>query len=332
MELKVFETPGKEWDEFASQYTDLIFYQSIWSEVLRKGLGGQPLYYYLKEGSEIVAGLPAVLLRFKVFKILYASIPYGNLLGEKMFFFPLMELLEKEFQRRGIDQVRRVDSPFSEPHTLGGYTSILSKCSLLDLKRVDQEGIREGYKSDIRRAIRKAQKNGLSVKGATSPEEAKIFYRLYLASMERNRTGAKYPLQWFQALYDILIRQGKAEIRFAMKGDQYAAGVVLVHSPASIHYLHNGSDPTHLESRPNDLIVDDIIQRGVKVGKAILDFMGSDPGDFPLLRFKEKWGSQSQDIYTYVKNYHPFRCLLWETGKRWLGSRLGKGLLKIFRK
>jgi len=40
MELKVFESPGQEWDEFASRYTDLIFYQSVWSQVLKEGLGG----------------------------------------------------------------------------------------------------------------------------------------------------------------------------------------------------------------------------------------------------------------------------------------------------
>lgn len=55
MELKAFESPGKEWDEFASRYTDLIFYQSIWREVLRRGLGGQPPYFYLKEGGKVVA-------------------------------------------------------------------------------------------------------------------------------------------------------------------------------------------------------------------------------------------------------------------------------------
>ena len=40
MEIGVFESPGKEWDEFASRYTDLLFYQSSWSEILEKGLGG----------------------------------------------------------------------------------------------------------------------------------------------------------------------------------------------------------------------------------------------------------------------------------------------------
>jgi hypothetical protein len=332
MELKVFETPGREWDEFASRYTDLIFYQAAWSEVLRKGLGGQPLYFYLRGGGEIVAGLPGVLLNFMMFKIFYASIPYGNLIGENSYYPAFMELLEREFRKRGIDQVRITESPFSESYPQKDFKSILAKCSLLDLKRFDGGDVSEGYKGDIRRAVRKAQKNGLSIKGTTSPEEIKIFYRLYLSSMERNRTGAKYPFQWFLTLHDLLIRQGKADIRFAMKGEQYAAGVVLVYSSTSIHYFHNGSDPAQLENRPNDLIVDDMIREGVKEGKAMLDFMGSDPEDLNLLRFKEKWGSQSLDIHTYVKDYHPLRSAIWEMGKRWMASRLGGRVLRSFRK
>lgn len=101
MELKVFESPGKEWDEFASQYTDLIFYRSVWSKVLQKGLKGQPLYFYLKEGERIVAGLPGILLSFRIFRIFYASIPYGNVIGEKKYFVPFMDLLEKSLKEEG---------------------------------------------------------------------------------------------------------------------------------------------------------------------------------------------------------------------------------------
>ena len=115
MELKVLESPGAEWDRFASRYTDLIFYKSVWSEVLRKGLGGQPLYFCLREGGGIVAGLPGVLLDFKIFRVLYASIPYGNMIGEKSYFEPFAELLNREFPEMGIHQVRITDSPFSEP-------------------------------------------------------------------------------------------------------------------------------------------------------------------------------------------------------------------------
>ena len=122
------------------------------------------------------------------------------------------------------------------------------------------------------------------------------------------------------------------DILFAMKGEeQYAAGVVLVHSTTSYHYLHNGSVADHLGARPNDLTVDYIIRKGVKEGKTILDFMGSDSDDLSLIRFKEKWGSQSTDIQTYVKDYHPFRCKIWERGKKWAGSRFGSRLIKFIR-
>jgi lipid II:glycine glycyltransferase (peptidoglycan interpeptide bridge formation enzyme) len=169
------------------------------------------------------------------------------------------------------------------------------------------------------------------VRRVASREEIEIFYHLYLSSMERNRAMAKYPLRWFEALYEILIPQKKADIFFAIKDDEYIAGVVLIYSTTTYHYLHNGSMEAYLESRPNDFIVDYIIQKGVEEGKTTLDFMGSDPNDLSLLRFKEKWGSQSRDIYTYVKDYHPFRCKIWELGKRIMNSSLGSWFLRRVR-
>lgn len=332
MELKVLESPGEEWDGFASQYTDLIFYQSIWSRVLKEGLGGTPLYFYLKEGNEIVAGLPGILLRFKILKILYASIPYGSLIGNKSYFSTFMEFLRKEFRKKGIDQVRITESPFFEPYPIESFKPISAKCTLLNLRGVEKEKIRDGYRSEVRRAIRKAEKHGLSVRGFRDRKDVEIFYRLYLSSMERNQAIAKYPLRWFGAIHEILIRQKKADFLFAFKNvDEYAAGVVLIYSPTSDHYLHNGSVEAYLENRPNDLIVDYIIRKGVEEGKATLDFMGSDPKDLSLLRFKEKWGSQSRNIHTYVHDCHPFRCKIWEIGKRWASSRLGSRMVKIFR-
>ena len=209
MELKVFESPGKEWDEFASRYTDLIFYQSVWSQVLKKGLGGQPLYFYLREGGEIVAGLPGVMLDLKILKILYASIPYGHLIGEKSYYPVLLLLLEKELRRRSIDQVRLTESPFSESYPVESFESISAKCSLLDLRGFEKKNISGSYRSEVRRAIRKAQKHGLSIRRATSRNEVEIFYQLYLSSMERNRAMAKYPLQWFHTLYEILVPKGR---------------------------------------------------------------------------------------------------------------------------
>ncbi len=332
MELKVFETPGREWDEFASRYTDLIFYQAAWSEVLRKGLGGQPLYFCLKEGGNIVAGLPGVLLDFKFFKVLYASIPYGNLIGGESYYPLLIEGLEKEFKKRGIDQVRMTDSPFSEPYRPNSYQSVSSKCSLLDLRSLDKERILEGYKKSVRRDVRKAQKSGVSIHYGTSSEDVKVFYKLYLASMERNRAMAKYPLRWFEALREIVVRKGLGAFLIAGMNQVAVAGVVLVYSTSSTHYFHNGSRHEFLRFCPNELLVHSSIEDAIDKKASFFDFMGSDPNDLSLLRFKEKWGSQSRDIHTYVKDCHPFRCKLLELGKRIGNSQMGHWLMGFIRR
>ena len=332
MELKVFESPGKEWDEFASRYTDLIFYQSVWSEVLRKGLGGQPLYFYLKEGDEIVAGLPGILLSFKIFKILYASIPYGHLIGETSYYSVFLQLLEKEFRKRGIDQVRLAESPFFESYQPESFKPISAKCTLLDLRGFDKEKIWEGYKKNIRRDIRKAQRGGITIHSGNSREGINIFYKLYLASMERNRAMAKYPFRWFEAIYEIMTKKGLGAILIAELDQVAIAGVVLIHSLTSMHYFHNGSQHEFLKFCPNELLVHFSLEKAIEKGNSFFDFMGSGPNDLSLLRFKEKWGGQSRDIYTYVKDYHPFRCKIWEMGKKFSSSKMGSSLVRILRR
>jgi len=332
MELNVFESPGKEWDEFASRYTDLIFYQSVWSQVLKEGLGGQPLYFYLREGGEIVAGLPGVLLNFKIFKILYASIPYGHLIGNPSYYSTFLQLLEGEFGRRGIDQVRLTESPFSESYPLGSFKKVAAKCTLLDLRGYDKEKIWEGYKKNIRRDVRKAQKSGITIRGGDSREGINIFYKLYLASMERNRAMAKYPLRWFEILYEMVTQKELGAILLAELDGVAIAGTVLIYSPSSTHYFHNGSQYEFLKFCPNELMVHSSIENALEKKISFFDFMGSDPNDLSLLRFKEKWGSQSRDIYTYIKDYHPFRCKILELGKRMGSSQIGNWLIKLIRK
>ena len=329
MELKVFESPGEEWDEFASQFTDLIFYQSVWSQVLKEGLGGQPLYFYLKDGGGIVAGLPGVLLNFKIFKILYASIPYGHLIGERSYFSAFLKLLETELRRRGIDQVRLTESPFSDFHPPESFRPLSTKCTLLDLRGYDKEKIWEGYKKNIRRDVRKAQRSGITIRGGDSIEGVNTFYELYLASMERNKAMAKYPFKWFEAIYGELVERGLGAFLLAELDHEAIAGAVFIKSSTSTHYFHNGSRYEFLKFCPNELLIHSALEEAIEKGNSFFDFMGSDAGDLSLLRFKEKWGSQSVDLYTYVKDFHPFRCRIWELGKRLASSRLGSRLLKF---
>jgi lipid II:glycine glycyltransferase (peptidoglycan interpeptide bridge formation enzyme) len=150
--------------------------------------------------------------------------------------------------------------------------------------------------------------------------------------MERNRAMAKYPLKWFEAIYEIVTPKGLGTILIAELNDVGIAGVVLIYSPSSTHYFHNGSQYEFLKFCPNELLVHSSIENAVEKNISFFDFMGSDPNDLSLLRFKEKWGSQSMDLHTYVKDYHPFRCKIWELGKRLGSSEIGSRLLNFIRR
>jgi len=299
--------------------------------VVKDGLRGQPLYFCLREGGEIVAGLPSVLLNFRIFKILYASIPYGNLIGEQEYFSPFTEILESEFRKRKIDQVRISESPFSKSKLPGDFKSIPAKCTLLDLRGLNKEKIWGAYKKNIRRDIRKAQRSGITIRNVDSPEGINAFYRLYLASMERNRAMAKYPFQWFETLFEIGTKRGLGGILIAELNGVAIAGVVLIYSASSVHYFHNGSQYEFLKFCPNELLVHSSIENAVEKGISFFDFMGSDSKDLSLLRFKEKWGGQSMDTYTYIKDVNPFKSKIWELGRRTVASKWGAKALKWIR-
>jgi hypothetical protein len=332
MELKVFESPGKEWDEFASRYTDLIFYQSIWSEVLRRGLGGQPLYFYLRERGRIVAGLPGILLNFKIFKILYASIPYGNLIGEKEYFPYFFENLEREFIRRRIHQARITDSPFWDKWDPdSNYKGIENICTLVDLKNMDEESLWKSYSHYVRRDIKRAQKHGIEIYKGKSKDDFDCLYKLYLQAMERNLAPAKYPFRLVMALADFIMVSNQGILLIAKMNQTPVAGILMIRSNSSTHAFLAGSDSKFLKFYPNKFLIHQSLVESIVSGHQVFDFMGSEKEDENLLRFKNLWGGRPIVVNTYVKDYNSLRCWIWYTVRNFINTPIGSKLTRIIR-
>ncbi len=332
MELAIFESPGQEWDEFASRYTDLIFYQSVWSKVLKEGLGGQPLYFCLKDGGQIVAGLPGVLLNFRIFRILYASIPYGNLIGEKKYFPVFLEHLEREFIKRGIHQVRITDSPFWEKRDPNSnYKAIENICTLIDLKNMDEESLWKTYSHYVRRDIKRAQKHGIEIYKGNSKDDFDCLYQLYLKAMERNIAPAKYPYQMVMALREFIMMSNRGVLLIAKMDQTPVAGILLIYSNSSSHAFLAGSDSKFLKFYPNKFLIHRSLAESIACGHHIFDFMGSEKGDENLIRFKNLWGGRPDTLTTYVKDYNRVRCWVWKTVRDLINTPVGSKLTRIVR-
>lgn len=333
MELKVFESPGKEWDDFASRHTDLVFYQSIWSEVLRKGLGGQPLYFYLKEGGEIVAGLPGVLLNFKIFKILYASIPFGNVIGKKEHFPFFFKNLEREFVRREIHQVRIIASPFWDKRDPNAnFKQIENVCTLIDLRNMDEVSLWKSYSHYVRRDIKRAQKHGIEIYKGKSKEDFDCLYKLYLNAMERNLAPAKYSYRLVMAFREFIMTSNHGVLLVAKMNQIPVAGILIIYSNSSAHAFLAGSDSKFLKFYPNKFLIHQALVESIVSGHQIFDFMGSEKEDENLIRFKNLWGGKPVVVTTYVKDYNPLRCRIWDTVRNFVHTPIGSKLTRIIRK
>jgi serine/alanine adding enzyme len=332
VEIGVFESPGKEWDEFVSRYSDLIFYQSAWSGILKKGFGGQPLYFYLKEGGEIVAGLPGVLLNLRILRVLYASLPYGNLVGKREYFPFFQAELEREFAERGIHQVRITDSPFQENWVPGpGFEGVQTVCTLVDLNGMDEESLLKSYGHYVRRDIKRARKNGIVVVKGESKEDFSALYELYLKAMERNRAPAKYSQQLVTAVQEFIAVGRRGALFIAKMDETPVAGILLIYSESATHAFLAGSDSRFLKFYPNKFLIHEAIRESVVRRHAVFDFMGSDKEDQDLIRFKSMWGGRAVSVTTYVKDYSPFRCWLWDKSRSFIHTSLGSRLTRAFR-
>ncbi|MFH1336140.1 MAG: hypothetical protein ABII96_06450, partial [Candidatus Zixiibacteriota bacterium] len=72
MNLIVLSEPKREWDEFVSSHSDLIFHTSLWWKVLKEGYGCQMKYLVAEEGGEWLLALPGMMVGNRFFKVFYS--------------------------------------------------------------------------------------------------------------------------------------------------------------------------------------------------------------------------------------------------------------------
>lgn len=315
MVFETSENPGREWDLFARKRTDVLFYHSVWSDVLKDGLGGRPYYLSMKDESGIVCGMPGVMLTCWGIRLFYSSIPYGGYLGDPEHFDGFMVRFMEEATRADIAYV----SPYC-PEWDNGYTMFSSATAeavtRIDLKGRTQAEVFSRFEPSVRQSLNKAAREGIDVSKCLDEESFLIAHRLYLQTMGRNRALARYPEKWFSALHRFLAGKGLASVYLARHNGIPVSATVVINSGNGRHLLHSGSGTEHLRLRANDVIVCEIVRDAIRDGNEYLDFMLSDPLDTKLISWKEKFGGSTGMLHKYAMINSPLKLALWNGAKR----------------
>jgi hypothetical protein len=311
MNLTVLTEPDKEWDEFVSSHSHLIFHTSLWWKVLKEGYGCEMRYLVAEEGGEWFLALPGMMVGNRFFRVFYSLIPYGGFIGDIKHQPEFLNLLNQWIKDEKVQRIQIVDPAIKGREELPGFDFRESYRHVLKLEGKSPEEIYGNYPDTLKRNIKHALKSNLKVETIKTKEEVEQFYQLYLSSMKRKAALVKYPLELFHKINELLVPDF-ADILFVRHQDRPIAGIVMIYSKETAHYFHGGSDSRYLNLRPNDLLFHRAIQIAQEKGKSYFDFLGSDKKFKSLIQFKDKWGTKREELFNFHKDFGIFRPLVFK--------------------
>lgn len=330
MNLTVLEEPNKKWDEFVHAHSNLLFSTSSWWQVLTQGYGCPTRYLVLEKHGKWRCVLPGMIVGNRFFRVFYSLIPYGGFIGERERIPEFLTLLYRWAKSQRIHRIQIVDPSIKKGQELPDFNCVESFRHMLELEDRSSDQIWKGYEDSLRRNIKKALKSDLSFEPIDSRQQVERFYRLYLESMQRNRALAKYPIQLFLGIYDLLVPQ-HADVLFVTHQGQAVAGMVIIYSQDTAHYFHGGSETRYLDLRPNDLLFHRAIELAQEKGKTYFDFFGSDKRLSSLIRFKDKWGTHREELFNFHRDLGVLRPLLFRSALKLVQTPLGSRVHRTFR-
>ncbi|MGH2941742.1 MAG: lipid II:glycine glycyltransferase FemX, partial [Solirubrobacteraceae bacterium] len=159
-------------------------------------------------------------------------------------------------------------------------------------------------KSQVRRGIAKARREGVVATAGTDRAALADFYALH----EQTRRRQVVPVQPrdFILRFEELFARGLGFVMISRhEGRPIAAAVFLTYG-GTLTYKYGASDEDSLALRPNHVLFAEAIRHGCAAGLRELDFGRTDPANEGLARFKRSWAAEEERLaYTYVADRAP---------------------------
>lgn len=265
-----------QWDQFITSHPEANFLQSWDFYEFYRSRGNQVVRRLAWQGETIMGAYAGVVEDAKRGR--YLAIAGGPILD-----WDNRELVEAVFADikaegkrhrcvfvRVRPQLELSDAGLDLMHELGlrrapMYLSV-EYAGVLDLTK-DEEEITKGMRQRLRRALRKADKNGITIAKSTDPKDIHEFYEIELQTAGRHRFVA-FSEDFLTKQFAAFAPHGEAVLYTAKLGDEILAQnfMIFYGNEASYHYgvsselgtKYSGAPLLHMEA------MRDARQRGIK--------------------------------------------------------------------
>lgn len=153
--------------------------------------------------------------------------------------------------------------------------------------------------ASVRRAIRKAEKSGVTVTVSQDLDAMKIFYSLQCKTRRKHGLPPQ-PFSFFRNICRHVLSKNLGMVVIASCHNRPIAASIYFQLGARAIYKFGASDESFQQLRGANLVMWEAIKRLVRNGAKTLDLGRTSIGNEGLRRFKLSWGAQEHKI-EYVK-------------------------------
>jgi Acetyltransferase (GNAT) domain len=288
------------WDLVVALHRDAgCFHTSAWAKVLHKTYKHQPFYLQFSRGRRLAALIPLMEVRSPLTGRRGVCLPFSDAC-EPLIFDPravdsirdhLVGLSrERRWRHLEIRGVKFFQLASGLATKFYGHT--------LDLRRSAEE-LADRFDSPVRRAIRKAERSGVTAIAVRTREAISEFYRLHVQTRRRHGLPPQ-SVSFFRNIYEYIIKPGLGFTVLARRESRTIAAAVFFRFGKNALYKYAASDERFQEFRPNNLVVWRGIQSLARTGAEKLHFGRTEFENDGLRRFKLSWGAD-EEIISYFR-------------------------------
>lgn len=283
------------WQALVVKTESSVFHSPSWIRVLTDTYGWEAsAYVIVDEAGEPCAGIPLCRIA-DMFGERIVALPFSDycdpLIRDAESWRVLIEKLLPEHVPIKLRCLHN-DVPLSDKRF-----SLVKQATWhrLDLQP-DLEALWRTMHDSTHRAIRKSEREGLTVRIAESEPELRVFFEMHLKIRKYKYGLLAQPYSFLQNIWRHFVEPQHGFLMLAIHEDKIVAGDFFLEWKDTLYYKFNASLHDDLSHRPNDLLIWHGIQEGKKRGLTYLDFGLSDIDQEGLIRYKRKFGSEEKTI------------------------------------
>jgi CelD/BcsL family acetyltransferase involved in cellulose biosynthesis len=278
------------------------FHHPLWLELLRDQYRYPVAAVCIAEADgDLVAGLPLARIHSRLTGTRLVALPFSDVCppavaeaAPENSVALLTRAIDAYRRRAGLDLEVRANVPgppsaFREPPFLHHTLALDPEVATVEARF---------SKSQIRRGIKKARREGIEIAFASDRAALDDFFRLHVRT--RRHQGVPTQPKRFIRRFERLFDHGLGWVALARFRDAPIAAAVFLSFNGTVVYKYGASDRRHLDKRPNNLMFMEAIRRSCLERAHTFDFGRTAPHNEGLAAFKRAWGAD-EHLLSYLR-------------------------------